>query len=61
VSEITYINSIDLMDNKVKTVDLQPEDSSLRGYYTKLKGKQIPMFLRITVPSPPWSSNPLTV
>jgi hypothetical protein len=26
-----------------------------------LKGKQIPMFLRITVPSPPWSSNPLTV
>lgn len=60
LSEITYIDSIDLMGNKVKTVDLQPEDSSLRGYYTKLKGEQIPMFWRKTVPSPQWSSNPLT-
>jgi hypothetical protein len=61
MSEITYINS-NLMDNKYKTDDLQSEDSSLRGYYTKLEGKQIPVFWRITVPSPPhWSSNPLTV
>jgi hypothetical protein len=60
-SDIIYINSIDFMDIKVETVDLQPEDSSLRGYYTMLNGKQIPMFWRITVPSPPWPSNPLTL
>jgi len=29
MSEITSINSIDLMDNKVKTADLQHEDLSL--------------------------------
>jgi hypothetical protein len=32
------------MDNKVKTADLQFEDSSLGGYYGKLNGKQIPLF-----------------